>query len=98
MSNGTAFTIAAVIIGAIVVLGVCTGGDDGGSSGGASSVATKSECIRYLGNQDLSAASRNNCRQVLGSEYCSYVGGAIGYRIEEGKDVDKLRNLRSLHC
>ncbi len=98
MSNGTAFTITAVIIGAIALLGACIGEDDGGSSAGASKVASKSECIRYLGNQDLSAVSRNNCRQVVGGEYCSYVGGAIGYRIEEGKDVDKLRNLRSLHC
>lgn len=98
MSNAKALTIAACILGVIVLLGAACGGDDGGSSGGSKTVASKGDCIRYLGNQDLSAASRNNCRQVLGGEYCSYVRGAIGYRIEEGKDVDRLVNLRNLHC
>lgn len=98
MSNGKAFFIAACLIGVVVLIASVCGGDDEGGSTGSSRVASQSECIRYLGNQNLAAASRNNCRQILGGEYCSYVRGAIGYRIEEGKEVDRLVNLRNLHC
>lgn len=86
-----------VLIGAAaLIVAAC---DDGtGSRSGSTASASQGDCIRHLGNQNLSAASSGNCRQVLGSEYCSYVRGAIGYRIEEGKDIDRLINLRNLHC
>lgn len=94
----THILIGAAVIGLIVLIASVCGGDDSGSSSSSGRSVTQSECIRYLGNQNLSAASRGNCRQVLGGEYCSYVRGAIGYRIEVGKDVDRLVNLRNLHC